>query len=180
MRVIGGQARGIRLRAPVDQDIRPTLDRVREALFNILAAQVPGARFLDLYAGTGANGIEGLSRGADEVVFVDSSRAALDLVRANLRATRLEGRVQSQQLSLPEGLGKLHGPFDIIYADPPYQHALAPLVAAVGAGGLLAPDGVFVLEHSRRTDTPEKAPGLTRYRQARYGDTVLSFYEAVS
>jgi len=178
MRVIGGVARGRRLQAPADRDIRPTLDRVREALFNILAAQVPGARFLDLFAGTGAIGIEALSRGAAEVVFVDAERSALDLVRANLRATGLEGRVQALQFRLPEGLGKIHGPFEIIYADPPHAWGdFSGLLAAVGSAGLLAPDGVFVLEHSRRTEAPEHGPGLARYRQARYGETILSFYE---
>ena len=177
MRIIAGTARGIRLLALDDLDIRPTLDRVRESLFNIIAGDVPGARFLDLFAGTGANGLEALSRGAAEVTFVDASAGALTLVRNNLRKTRLEGAVTSIQLQLPKDLGRIPGSFDLVFADPPYQFdGHSALLAGINAGPLLAEEGILVLEHQRRQDVASSVGALTRFRQKRYGDTLLSFY----
>jgi 16S rRNA (guanine(966)-N(2))-methyltransferase RsmD len=177
MRVIAGQARGVRLVAPKGTQIRPTLDRVRESLFNILAPRVEGARFLDLFAGTGANGIEALSRGAAEAIFVDSDAQSLQCVEENLRRTRLEAGARRLRMVLPRELAALHGPFDLIFADPPYRFPeYAELLEGVSARGLLAAGGLLVVEHERRVELPEAVGNLTRTRQARYGDTLLSFY----
>ncbi|MBI2431398.1 MAG: 16S rRNA (guanine(966)-N(2))-methyltransferase RsmD [Candidatus Hydrogenedentes bacterium] len=179
MRIIAGTARGVRLASPPDQEIRPTLDRIRESLFNIIAPEVPGGRFLDLFAGTGANGLEALSRGAGEVTFVDDTSRALELVRENLRRTRLTGRVTCLQLKLPQGIRRLNGPFDIIFADPPYRYgAYLELLETIGSLKLLAPQGMTIVEHDRKSAIPPSAGTLKQFRQKRYGDTVLSFFSA--
>lgn len=177
MRVIAGTARGLQLEAPRGDATRPTLDRVREALFSILGPQLPEAAFLDLYAGSGANGIEALSRGARQAVFVDNAPAALDIVRRNLAHTRLAERGRCLRRRLPQGLADLSGPFDIVFADPPY-HAFEPVALLEGLrqSELVVPDGWIILEHDARADAPEVAGGFERFRTAKYGTTSLSLY----
>jgi 16S rRNA (guanine(966)-N(2))-methyltransferase RsmD len=177
MRIIAGRARGIHLVAPKGLEIRPTLDRVRESLFSILSPRLEGARFLDLFAGTGANGIEALSRGASAATFVDEDRRALDVVRDNLTRTRLESKAQVLKARLPQDLRLVDGLYDIIFADPPYAFAdYAALIEGIAGRQLLTHDGLFILEHDRRCPVPETDAPWTRVREARYGDTVLSFY----
>ncbi len=178
MRVIAGLAKGIKLSPPPKElAIRPTLDRVREALFSILMPRLEGARFLDLFAGTGANGIEALSRGAAGCTFVDGDARALKLVRENVARAKLERGAECLKLEVPRDLGRLKGPFDVIFADPPYAFAEhEALLKGLQQFALLSPEGVFVLEHGRKTDLPEQVEELVRTRQAKYGDTMLSFY----
>ena len=177
MRVIAGTARGIRLEPITGTDIRPTLDRVREALFSSLMPYIPGARFLDLYAGTGANGIEALSRGADACVFVDHSRAAHRVQRENLLKARVAQAAQTLTFDIPEDLKRLRGPFDVIFADPPYEYeGYAGLLEGIAEHALLDADGVMVIEHRRRAALPEIAAGLSQTRQKCYGDVALSYY----
>jgi 16S rRNA (guanine(966)-N(2))-methyltransferase RsmD len=186
MRIIAGSARGARLTAPKGRDVRPTLDRVREALFSILMPRLENARFLDLFAGTGANGIEALSRGADFAAFIDNDLSSLELVKKNLEITRLVGRAQVIRAELPSGLasamrgGRRCG---IVFADPPYSlargnpEAYSKLLLAISASGVLEDDAVVVIEHDSRVETPESAGGLAKRRCARYGEVSLSFYE---
>jgi 16S rRNA (guanine(966)-N(2))-methyltransferase RsmD len=177
MRIIAGSAKGARLSSPADLPIRPTLDRVREALFSILMPHLENAHFLDLFAGTGANGIEALSRGAAQATFVDADLRALNLVRENLLHAKLERGAECLRLSLPKDLERLRGPYDIVFADPPYEFAAYPaLLEGLDAHRLLAPDGVIVIEHGRLSMPPETAGGLNCYRRAHYGDAHLSFY----
>jgi len=177
MRVIAGSARGIRLQAPPGREVRPTGDRVRESLFNILGQRLDGLDFLDLYAGTGANGIEALSRGARRAVFVESNREAAEFLMKNCRAARVWDHSALVRAELPASLAKLPGTFDVIFADPPYTHNThAEILEEVQAHGLLAPQGVVVLEHERKVDLPEIQGNLKRYRHALYGGTALSFY----
>jgi 16S rRNA (guanine(966)-N(2))-methyltransferase RsmD len=180
MRVIGGTARGRRLEAPKGEAVRPTLDRVRESLFNILAPRIVGARFLDLFAGSGANGIEALSRGASLCIFVDSGEASIRALRKNLDGTGFSATARVMRLPLPEGLSKLGsngGPYDLIFADPPYALEVHErLLSGIKELGLLADQGLIVVEHSTRTDIGDALGGFERVRQARYGDTTLSFY----
>ncbi len=179
MRIIGGTARGHRLDAPKGLRVRPTLDRVRESLFNILAPRIPGARFLDLYAGSGANGIEALSRGAAEATFVDKDEASLRAIRANLQATRLGPKARVVKLSLPAGLDRIAGdpPYDIVFADPPYEAAdHKGLLHNLRSANLLAPHGVIIIEHALRVEPPEEAAGFRCSRRNRYGDTGLTFF----
>ena len=177
MRVIAGKAKGTRLAAPKGLAIRPTLDRVREALFSILGGNVEGARFLDLFAGTGANGIEALSRGADYACLVDANAQALSTVRHNLEASRLAPNAACLQLHLPSGLRRLDGAFDLVFADPPYDFSdYAPLLEGLCEHGLISPGGQVVIEHRKGATLPPHCGRLDRQRESKYGSTHLSFY----
>jgi 16S rRNA (guanine966-N2)-methyltransferase len=190
LRVIAGEHRGRRLRAPAGLGTRPTADRVRQALFNILPPPAPGSVALDLYAGSGALGIEALSRGAAAAVFVDADPAACAVLRANLRALGLGGRavVLAQRVErvlarlLDAGLapGGTAPPYSYVFADPPYKDVASQVPALLHfffthQATLLGPHGLLVIEHDRRT---ELAGELPRVDARRYGDTALSFFAA--
>ena len=178
MRVIAGTARGRRLAAPRGATVRPTTDRVKEALFSILQPRLRGAVVCDLFAGSGALGIEALSRGAASVTFVESNRRALDAIRANLEATGLAAAADVRRADLPQALAVLAGPYDIVLADPPYDldsETLATLVG--GVAGLLADGGVLVLERDRRSDAPTWPTDVRPLPPRRYGDTTLHLAE---
>jgi 16S rRNA (guanine966-N2)-methyltransferase len=185
MRITGGAHRSRPLRAPKGDATRPTSDRVREALFAILESSLDGARVLDLYAGTGALGLEALSRGARAATLVESSRSALVAISANVTALRLEGQVRVVPGAVERSAGALStgGPYDLVLADPPY--ALVASGAAVDAivhlveRGILAPGGTLVLEHGKGDATPS-IRGLSLSQTRRYGDTVLAFYAALA
>jgi 16S rRNA (guanine(966)-N(2))-methyltransferase RsmD len=174
MRIIAGTLKGRRLAAPTWPGLRPTADKLRETLFNILGTRVEGARVLDGFAGTGAVGIEALSRGAAHVTFVESDRRAAALVADNLRRTGLaEGyaiiRADLRTVALPRET------FDLVLLDPPYDEAdLDGLIG--GMAPRLAPDGLLVLEHARRRAAPAESGGLVRRRVVASGDSALSFY----
>lgn len=180
MRVIAGIARGTRLEEPGDLPIRPTLDRVREAVFSMLLNRIEGARFLDLYAGTGANGIEALSRGAAAVTFVDSQARVSALIRRNLSKSGLHANARVLLLDLPADLPRACDPmgsYDIVYADPPHAwNDYEALLEGLRAPGLLAEDAWILLEHPEKVATPETAHAFTRTRQRRYGRTMISVY----
>jgi 16S rRNA (guanine(966)-N(2))-methyltransferase RsmD len=176
MRIISGRFKGRRLKAPAWDGLRPTSDRLRETLFNILAERLDGAFVLDGYAGTGALGIEALSRGASRVVFVERDRRAVALIGENLRHCAVaEGcaiiRADIGRLSQPGGSRA----FDVILLDPPYDGV--DLEASIGhAAAWLSVAGVLVLEHARRRVSPPTAGDLTRTRVVHAGDSALSFY----
>lgn len=180
LRVIAGTAKGVRLETPKGVHVRPTLDRVREAAFSILLPRIAGARFADLFAGSGANGIEALSRGAEACAFVDSDPRSLTNVEHNLERTHLAGKAACYRLALPDGLGRLRlreAPFHIVFADPPFDFAgYDILLERIAAEALLAPEGVVVIEHAKDAPTPEAAGGLIRNRQSTYGTVTLSFF----
>jgi 16S rRNA (guanine(966)-N(2))-methyltransferase RsmD len=185
--VIAGEAKGRRLTGIGSSAIRPTSDRVREALFSALGGAVPGARVLDLYAGTGALGIEALSRGAARAVFVDSDREAVAAVRANLALTGTDDRatvVRSPVAGFlaaqrrPSGrrvrLGR-HGPFDLVFLDPPYaQGPPVQDLECLVTGGFLAAGASVVLE-TMGPDAPAPVEGLEVMSRRHYGDTTLVF-----
>lgn len=177
MRIIAGSARGLRLDAPKGPDVRPTTDRVREALFSILGPAIQDARFLDLFAGTGANGIEALSRGAALAVFVDTERRAIDAITANLEKSGFSLQARLLRATLPGGLDRVQGAFDVVFADPPYKFtAYERLLEEIGQWRLLAEGGRVVLEHSARMPLPATQGGLTRLQERHYGETALSIY----
>lgn len=127
MRVVAGSARSLRLVTVDSMDTRPTTDRIKETLFNILSGDIPGCRFLDLFSGSGAIGIEALSRGADEAVFVENNKKALECIRKNLKFTKLEGRARVMSMDAAAAASALDGQgssFDIIFMDPPYGRLL--------------------------------------------------------
>ena len=181
MRVIAGTLGGRQLRAPRGDATRPTSDRVREALFSVLG-DVGGAVVLDLYAGTGALGIEALSRGAARAVFVESARAALRSLRENLASLGLAdfARVFGAPAARVLGEAARLGPFHLVLADPPYaeaERALALLERLAEMPEALAPGARLVLEHASR-DRPTASRLLPRARKV-YGDTALSFFDVV-
>jgi 16S rRNA (guanine966-N2)-methyltransferase len=180
MRIIAGTARGRPLKGPKGPGLRPTADRVRESVFNILGQWLEGQVVLDLYAGTGAFAFEALSRGAIRAVLVDKGREALGLCRENARALRMEEQaeivaapIEARTLSGLRG----RGPFDLVFADPPYAEASpAQLLEAIAGAELLAEGGRVVIEHDRRSGAPERHAGFVRTGERRFGDTVVSFF----
>lgn len=177
MRVTGGIGRGRRLKVPAGAEVRPTSDKVKQALFNILGGQVAGSVFLDLFAGAGGIGIEALSRGADKVVFVDASRDSLSAIRHNLGLADFGDRAEIVPAKAGAFLKKSSGPYDIVFLDPPYAEELQPLLELISGAGILKPDSIVIAEHFKKQQSPERAGGLTLYREAKYGDTVLAFYK---
>lgn len=178
-RIVGGTARGRRLSVPA-RGTRPTSDRAREALFNSLAALVDldGAHLLDLYAGSGAVGLEGLSRGAAAAVFVESDRGAGDVVRANLAALGLPGgRLDRRPVAAVLVAGPPpEAPFDVVFADPPYaldEDDLTAVLDALAVPGWLAPDAVVVVERSARSPQPRWPGAMEGTRHRRYGEGAL-------
>ncbi len=182
MRVVAGRLRGRALKAPAGDATRPTGARVKEALFSILS-DVSEARVLDLYSGSGALGIEALSRGARSAVFVESARPALDCLRENLTKLGLSDAAQVLPLRVEGALAQLrrHGPFDLVLCDPPWKDVLAAWrgLEALAAAGLFAPSARVVLEHAAKGPPPfaEGASPLRRYDERRWGDTAVSLFE---
>lgn len=178
MRIIAGAFKGRTLKAPSWDGLRPTSDRLRETLFNVIAARVPGAAVLDVCAGTGAVGLEALSRGAARAVFVERDARAVALIRENLARCGVEGRyaIRRGQAETVLAVADPDGPFDLVVLDPPYDvPALDAIVAR--AASQLAPGGLLVLEHAWRRTPPATAPGVRRVRTVRAGDSALSLYE---
>ena len=178
MRVIAGTYRSRRLIAPRGLATRPTSDRLRETLFNVLAPRVEGTVFVDLYAGSGAVGIEALSRGASLVYFVDKAPSAMAAIRSNLAALDIHSGFQLES-SISSALNRISAA-GIIFIDPPYEAAsdYERTLGTIGekAGSLLTPDGIVVAEHSRKIQLPEHYGALKRYRVLEQGDAGLSFY----
>ena len=174
MRVITGSARGRKLKTPENYDIRPTTDNVKEALFNIIQFDIEGRRVLDLFAGTGQLGIECLSRGAREVVFVDESPEALRLVKENLNACGLKGTVLRQ-----DALSYLRsgGRFDLIFVDPPYDAGLyEPVLETINSVDNLSDGGIIICEARRERELPEMTPPYGKRREYRYGQVKICIY----
>ena len=203
MRIIGGEFRSRRLEAPPGSETRPTSDRLRETLFNVLQPRLRreprGARFLDLYAGSGANGLEALSRGAAHAVFVEQARPALDALKKNIAALGLAGRTQVEAMAVQRWLtraaqavlGEAAPAFDVVFLDPPYAGAAeySAVLQRLGgdAAGLIAPDGIVIAEHRRARSPAPRSPSagmvlaerygtLSRTRTLEQGDAALSFF----
>ena len=173
MRVIAGRYKGRRLKAPTWEGLRPTSDKLRETLFNILAPRIEGARFLDGYAGTGAVGIEALSRGAAEVTFVERDRRATRLIDENVRTCDEAADYTIETGDVTTLLRTKAAAFDVIWLDPPYTSDSAEVLNA--AAGALAPGGLVVLERATRRE-PDRADALTRIRDVKSGDSTLTFF----
>jgi 16S rRNA (guanine966-N2)-methyltransferase len=179
-RIIAGAGKGRRLKAAHGETTRPTGARVRQSLFDILAPEIPGCRFLDAFAGNGGVGLEALSRGAATVVLVDRSAAAISAARENVRALAASGgeaQVLRQETGIALRAFADEGrSFDVVFLDPPYESdRYEPMLELVGAR-LLAPDGVAVAEHFHKRMLPERIGALVRTRLTRVGDHCLSFY----
>lgn len=186
MRVITGSAKGRPLKTVKGRDIRPTADRVKESLFNVLSTRVPDSDFLDLFAGSGAVGIEALSRGARSCTFVELQTAHMRVIEENLRETGLADRAQvlrRDARGAAADLGRRGLQYDLIFIDPPYSQELVPAaLAEVAAHGLVRPGGWVACEHHKKDPVPSLVPdpqeagSLTKFRELVFGETVISLY----
>lgn len=190
MRVITGSAKGRPLKTVKGRDIRPTADRVKESLFNVIGGRVADAEFLDLFAGSGAVGIEALSRGARRCVFVELMTPHLKVVEENLAATGLADRAEllrRDARAAVSDLGQRGRQFDLIFVDPPYANELVPAaLKGIAEHSLLKPGGWVICEHHKKDlvpDTvvgPSAAGGLERFRELIFGETIMSLYQGIS
>ena len=185
MRVIAGTYRSRLLVSPRGTATRPTSDRLRETLFNILSPRLEGCNFVDLYAGTGAVGIEAISRGAAHVWFAENAPAALAAIDANLSALKIQRAFTVEDRgagALLQRLAKAGKPIGIVFLDPPYDdeaeyEGTLNFFGSVRGRSLLAPDALVVAEHSSKSILPERFVGLEQFRRLRQGDAALSFYQ---
>lgn len=175
MRIIAGEARGRRLFAPDGLDTRPTSDRVRESLFGILNRVIPDARVLDLFSGSGALGLEAISRGAAFATLVDHASASIRAIRRNVETVRAGDRVEVLMSDWRAALDRMHGPYDLVFLDPPYRmtEVYAQVIRALDERGLLAADAWIVMESARDAEIslPE---GFACVDSRRYGQTVIT------
>jgi len=186
LRIIAGKFRGRNLKSPPSLEVRPTSDRLRETLFNVIAPRIENARFLDLCAGSGAVGIEALSRGARQVTFVDRSRKMCSLIKSNLDLCRIvEDESEVVQSKAYDYLRRVAGhergafdPWDIVFFDPPYADDYLPILEIFGAPGstLLTENGLLVVEHHHKNELKDEAGRIMRSRILKQGDSALSFY----
>jgi 16S rRNA (guanine966-N2)-methyltransferase len=183
LRVIAGKYKGRRLNSPPSLETRPTSDRLRETLFNVIAARVPGARFLDLCAGSGAVGVEALSRGASHATFVDRSRAMRALISSNLALCRIPDKesvlITADALDfLRQAVKSGSEGWDVIFYDPPYSEDYESILKALGgfALPLMTEHGLLIIEHHLKSELPAEMGSLHRYRLLKQGAPALSFY----
>ncbi len=176
MRVIAGSAKGRPLKLDRRSAVRPTSDKLREAMFSTLAFAVPDRKVLDLFAGTGALGIEALSRGAATATFVDSDRSAVAMIRANLEATGLSDRAAVVHAAAERFVASGGGPFDLVLMDPPYLSGVPyGVLRGLLEQGMLAPDATLVVETSSRLGEIEVPAGYRLQQHRRYGDSALLY-----
>ena len=177
MRVISGSARGVALKTPDGSKTRPTADRVKEAMFSIIQFDLPGARVLDLFGGTGQLGIEALSRGAKFSVFVDQGAQACALIRENLKRTRFESSAKVMQSDYDLYLRKNSDKFDIILLDPPYAEVfLENSLKIISEIDILQSGGIIVAERPLGKEIPCEFSGLVRSKDYKYGNTLLTIF----
>ena len=179
MRIIGGSMRSRTVIAPKGNDTRPTLDRTRESLFNIIAGDCPQARVLDLYAGSGALALESISRGAQSAVVCDCSREAAKAIRQNIEALRVQEQVRFLYMQDKQAVAQLAREgerFDLVFLDPPYRLSTDPACAQMAEGGILLPGALVIIEHDAHV-TPAPGIGYTMIDQRKYRDTMISFYQ---
>lgn len=177
MRVITGKARGVQLKTPDGMTTRPTTDRVKEALFSIIQFDIPTARVLDLFGGTGQLGIEALSRGAASAVFVDAGEPACRLIRENLKRTKLESDAKVIRADYLDYLKRCREKFDIIFLDPPYAEVfLENALKSITEIDILQSGGIIVTERPVGKELPWDFEGFTRSKDYKYGNTVLAIY----
>jgi 16S rRNA (guanine966-N2)-methyltransferase len=181
MRITGGNLKGRPLISAKGSAIRPASDKVRQALFNIIGHDLAGSAVLDLFAGTGAYGLEAISRGAGRAIFIDNSSEALLIIKKNISQLGVSEQCQIKQQDLVAGDSfktvEKDGSFDIVFIDPPYRLGfMDPVLKKVGYSGFLSSDGVVVAETSKEEYLPEKAGNLELWQVRKYGSTCLWFY----
>lgn len=181
LRIIAGDAKGRRLLSPQGRETRPTSDKVKESIFNILGDRVPDAEVLDLFAGTGNLGLEAISRGAKSSVFIDINRESIKIIHENIKLLKYEEYCEvynNDSFSALNILGRRGIRFDIIFVDPPYHKDIVPRVLdKIIETSVLKEYGIIVAEHDSRDEVPDRASNLIRYKSSVYGDTTISFYK---
>ena len=177
MRVITGKARGVQLKTPEGMQTRPTADRVKEALFSIINFDIPGAKVLDLFGGTGQLGIEALSRGAESAVFVDAREDSCKLIRENLKRTKLEKDAKVIRSDYLDYLNRCREQYNIIFLDPPYAEVfLENAIKKITEIDILQSDGIIVAERPLGKELPWEFEGFTRSKDYKYGKVLLTIY----
>lgn len=176
MRIITGSMRGKKLRALDGRDVRPTADRVKEALFNILQFRVEGRSFLDLFAGSGQIGLEALSRGAASAVFVDSNRRSLSIIEENVDATKMRDRAKIMPTDFASYLSHTADSFDVAFLDPPFGEKLLEKALSLTAD-VMNLGGIIICEHPADEDVPEDAGEFVKRKSYKYGKIMLTSYE---
>lgn len=177
MRVISGKSRGVQLKTPDGMQTRPTSDRVKEACFSIIQFDLPGARVLDLFGGTGQLGIEALSRGAHSAVFVDMADKPCALIRENLRRAKLENQASVVRSDYMDYLKRTKEKFDIIFLDPPYAEVfLENALNIITQIDILQTNGIIVTERPTDKELPWEYQGFQRSKDYKYGNTLLTVY----
>ncbi|KAB3535220.1 16S rRNA (guanine(966)-N(2))-methyltransferase RsmD [Alkaliphilus pronyensis] len=181
MRIIAGMAKGHTLKPPKGIDIRPTSDRVKESIFNILQYNINDSIIIDLYAGTGNLGIEALSRGAQKCYFVDQDSNSIEIIKENLKKTKLsEGAeiIKSDSKAAINGFKTKNIMADLIFMDPPYDKGLIiPTLEAIGFNNVLNKEGIIIIEHDKNDSPPEAVSNLVKFRSKSFGNTCVSFYQ---
>lgn len=177
MRVITGTAKGVRLKTPEGTQTRPTTERVKEAVFSIIQFEIEGSRVLDLFAGTGQMGIEALSRGASQAVFIDGRREACQLVQENLKRAKLTDRAQVVQSDYMGYLERCRSSFDLIFLDPPYAEIfLENALKKISEIDILSDRGIIICERPAEKPLDFEIPGLQRGKDNRYGKTWITVF----
>lgn len=177
MRIITGEYKGRRLESPKDNSIRPTTDKVKEAIFSIIAFDVPGAVCVDLFAGTGNLGLEALSRGAARCYFGDKSRESLALVRKNIAICRAQDKSIVMAGEYQRVLSSIREKADIFFLDPPYRDGLMQdCISLITENELLAEDGIIIAEHGKDEKLPDEIAGLSKIKERKYGAIIISIY----
>ena len=177
MRVITGKARGVQLKTPDGMQTRPTADRVKEALFSIINFDLPGAKVLDLFGGTGQLGIEALSRGAASAVFVDAREESCKLIRENLKRTKLEQDARVVRSDYLDYLNRCREQYNIIFLDPPYAEVfLENAIKKITEIDILQSDGIIVAERPLGKELPWEFDGYSRSKDYKYGKVLLTIY----
>jgi 16S rRNA (guanine(966)-N(2))-methyltransferase RsmD len=180
LRIIAGEAKGRKILSPQGRNTRPTSDRVKESLFNILGQEIPGSNVLDLYAGTGNLGLEAISRGASFCLFIDNDRDSIKTVEYNVKLLKYEEHCEVHNNDAVQALniiGKRNMKFDVIFLDPPYHKNIIPkVVDAVARYGIMSDECIIAAEHDIKDVIPEKILNLSLVKRFIYGNTVLSFY----
>ncbi|RDY24864.1 16S rRNA (guanine(966)-N(2))-methyltransferase RsmD [Romboutsia maritimum] len=181
MRVISGRVRGLKLDTPKNEDVRPTTDRVKESLFNIINSYIMDSNILDLFAGTGSLGIECISRGAQKCVFVDVSKESISIIKSNIRKARAERESIVINSDFKDAINKLtiqNEKFDVIFMDPPYyKNMFVQALENIDKSNLLNEEGIIVVEHDSNDEFPENIGRLEKSRDKKYGNTTLTFYK---